>query len=1237
MRLIRYLLLALAAVLLVGAMALWPLLKSDAFWIWGGERLVDFARSRIYGEIEVQEVRGNHLTGLQFKGVTVRGRHGEVLRAAAVEIRFSLWSFVKLQPVIAKLAISDPHLTLTEYQEGRWNVSNFFRPKPPPPFDAINFSQITIKGGEITLTRPGASQLYRHLDLLLTLTVLHPKRPQQAILVRRAVLSGETPWGRLGLQTRLTYGSNLLNLLSLSVSAADRPLVSLAGEVRFSEGEPSCKLLGEVGPIPAAEMRRVWRYWPGSLDLEGKFQLTGTPSQLQISGEGPLSQAAYSFKSQVQRQAGEWSYGLDLDLKGLRPQILAPAEGRWASRLKNLPPLETQLRFKGAGLAWPPQNLECTLFCLPFRYQTARVEHLQIGFSARGREQRLQGSLRGNFGSLNATVSGPLLSSLSGEVKIQADGFQPGLWGLPVETGSSVSGKFSGNFHLPGAPPAGPLTIAGDLEARGQWGRQPLKDLRARLALKGARLEIAQAQVKLGTLSADLKGAVDAQGVDLQGKGALTMDGSWPLLPSGLRGRVAGEGGVKGPFAAPRFTLAAQGQGLSWAGFSWEKADLKATGTGWPPSAGNLKIKGSGLKTPAGRLADATLVSQGEGGQWQLHFHGASPGGLQAEVQGTADLRTRSHFLTLRTCRFSTRKVAVANTSAINIRFLPGLEMDPATWRVNDGRLTLGAQSRGNEVTAHLEVVDLPANLLDLKGASLEGKIQGQMDLSGNLQHPAVQGKFTWGQGKFRNFSFRSLQTSLNYREENLLLKGSVEEKPSGPRLVWDGRIPLKLSFSPWRWDWGERDMDFRVQGENADLALLAALTPEVQSARGSLTIMAQCQGNPRHPRVSGKIRWGEGRLQLHQSGRAFRLLPGEATLQGEKLVIPDIALESGGMAHIHGSISLAAFSLQRLDLRAQLQDFQGLERGGAEAAGSGTVTLTGPGTAPLLKGHLVVSKATFRPSFFQTGINKDIVLINAPAPPAAKASGAGEMAVWKGLQMDLTLEAPSGAWIIDKRLRVELAGTLKVQKQPGEPIYLAGTLHTRQGTYELQRNAFKIERGEVRFPGKPHGEVTIEGVATCKISGITLILNASGPATKPQVKMESMPPLPPADMLAYLMFGRPAQTLSREEYLTVGQQALGILGGVTAQKIQEILGQDFPLLGNVALKSGQSEGRQTMGIAKPLTKDITVTLERKTSPLYRDDDNQVRLEYKVNKYLSVESQMGRRNSGGDILFNLDF
>ena len=65
--------------------------------------------------------------------------------------------------------------------------------------------------------------------------------------------------------------------------------------------------------------------------------------------------------------------------------------------------------------------------------------------------------------------------------------------------------------------------------------------------------------------------------------------------------------------------------------------------------------------------------------------------------------------------------------------------------------------------------------------------------------------------------------------------------------------------------------------------------------------------------------------------------------------------------------------------------------------------------------------------------------------------------------------------------------------------------------------------------------------------------------------------------------------------------------------------------------------GEQTVGVTKPLTKELSVGFERKNNPLYREDTNQVRMEYKVNKYMSLESTVGRRNTGGDVLFNYDF
>jgi len=101
------------------------------------------------------------------------------------------------------------------------------------------------------------------------------------------------------------------------------------------------------------------------------------------------------------------------------------------------------------------------------------------------------------------------------------------------------------------------------------------------------------------------------------------------------------------------------------------------------------------------------------------------------------------------------------------------------------------------------------------------------------------------------------------------------------------------------------------------------------------------------------------------------------------------------------------------------------------------------------------------------------------------------------------------------------------------------------------------------------------------------------------------------------------------------GLMAFHVHAGLPEHAVGHV--KDFPLVGDVTMKGGQVEGRQLMGVTKPLTQNLSVSFERKTSPLYRDDTNQAVIEYKVNRYFSVESQMGRRNTGADVFLNLDF
>lgn len=1232
MRRLGWVLVSLVLLVSVGVVSIWQLARTDFFWRWGGQRLVGLAQERLQGELKVNNITGNPLTGLSLEGISLKEPQGEVLRADKLELRFSLWSFVKLQPAIAYVALHRPHLSLSRDQQGRWNVGRLLKPGPAaaPPFTSLDFSRIVVKQGEIALTLPGTTRTFTGVDFQGALRVRQPGRPQQTLEAPHADLAFNLPQGRYRLHARLTLNRERLDLPSLTVYSQVRPLGHLSGHIKLSEAEPVINLSLDLQPGAGGELHRFWPKWPEAWNLAGKFQATGPLSKFQVAGDGSLQEAGYHLQGILGRVNGMWQYDLALQLQGVRGQLLAPLKPDWVEKAKGLPPLTAKAQLKGAGFAWPPPRLEGTLECGPFDYKDARVEQFRITMYGDPRLQRLSGFTKGNFGQLEAEASGPLFTTASGDLKLQADNLQPHLLGLTPLAQSTLTGKFGGVFSLP------PFRVAGDLEARGQLARQPLKELKGRINWDGARLNFPQARVQLGTLAADFKGFVESKGLEAQYRGQVTADGTWPWLPPDWRGRLEGEGTVKGPWAAPQLTFQGKGQGLSGEGFAAESVGIRAEGAGWLPQAGRLELQGSGLKTPMINFSQGRLTCQGDAGRWRFSFHASSPQG-KAEVEGQADLKARPVSLLVDRFRFQHLSYTAANTTPVHLRIFEGWELAPATFRVNEGRLTLQALARAGHLRGQVEFANLPADILCVVGATCQGKLEGRLTLSGDPVRPVIQGQLDWGPGQWGNFAFKSLATAINYRDARLYLKGGLEESAAGPGLSWEGHIPLNLTLLPLRWSLGDRDLNLRVQGEKANLAMLTGLTPEIPRAEGSLDVAAVWQGSPRHPTVSGHLRWGEGFITFRQAGTPYRVMPGQARLQGEKLLAPDLTLLSGGgTARLSGEVTL-----HKVEARAVLQDFVAVKRTGSEAAGNGTLTLSGPWSSPLLQGRLIIPRATFIPGFFRADKHEDVILVRPkepPPPPGNAGLQPPKLTFYKNLRIDLDMEAPGNIWLKDKRLIVEMAGKVKAMKATDHPAYVGGEVRALRGTYELQGRIFKVTQGVVRLPGRPREDVTIEGKATHEMPNLTLILTATGMASRPQVRLESVPPLPPQDLLAYLLFGRPARTLTREESLSAGQQAVGILGGITAQKLQELLGKDFPLVGDVTLRSPPAEGgRQAVGVTKPLTKDLSVSFERKFDPLHRDQAEQVILEYKVNKYLSVESQMGRRNTGADVLLNLDF
>ena len=414
-----------------------------------------------------------------------------------------------------------------------------------------------------------------------------------------------------------------------------------------------------------------------------------------------------------------------------------------------------------------------------------------------------------------------------------------------------------------------------------------MQGLDASFVLEGRKLAISRANVQLAGLAASFKGTLTESGVDVTFSAAASGSRTLPLPPGAAFASLAAEGAVRGPWKAPQVNLTAQVRKLSFQGVTLESANLNGALAGWPPQSGSLKVVGSGLRTPGGKVSRLTLNAGGAGGRWQFQVAAASPKEPGFEAAGTADLAARPLVLNVARLSWRSQALTVKNKTPFVVRLLPGWEISPATFQVNGGTLTVAGLARGQELSGELSLRDLDAGLFAPLGLPASGKLNGKLTLAGTPRTPIIDGQIALSAGKIKNIAIQTLTTTLNYRSEQAQVDGSLEIGPLHSRLIWKGSVPVKISLLPFAFALGQDGLDLKLHSEQVNLSLLTTLSQEVQSAEGPLDLVAEARGNPHHPKVSGYVRWRAGSLKLLHAGTLYRLAPGEIRLQGEKIVIP--------------------------------------------------------------------------------------------------------------------------------------------------------------------------------------------------------------------------------------------------------------------------------------------------------------------------------------------------------------
>jgi translocation and assembly module TamB len=1222
------------------------------FTNFGGSYVLSLIQGQVNGKVSAKKISGNPVTGVVFQDFTITGPDGKTIVAAdRFVVRLSLSSVSNFHLGLATVALDRPHIFISQEKSGPWNVSQIVKPgaKPAKPpglvgkivkyfLREIQISNLVIKDGEINVTQGGKTAPYPNLDLQASLTLLRLGQPDERIKLNLASLGLKTPEGRAELESRLAYSGGLAKIDVLNLKLGGQTVVSVKGEACRPLTSLTCTLTGKIGPLAGDKIRGFWPQWPAPWDLSGALHLASTPAGGKVQIQGKIGQAEYAVTGVLNASVKPASFKLDLDLKGLTTAQLKEIKKVNPQQIQGLSPVNAHLHVEGAGLPWNPQSLETKLELSPFHYKDLKVEKARLDLSGNAQNQELKAALAGNFGTVDLNANGHLLplgqdAGVQGNLVVKTGSLKPALLGIANLAGTTLTTCFTGKFRLPPGLSTTKLSLAGDLAASGQVKNEPVKDLQARFVLEGRKLTIASANVQAAGIAASFQGTVTGSGLDVTLTASTSGSRALPLPPGSSFSALQVQGSVRGPFKAPQINLTGQAKNVAFSGTTLQSATLTASLSGLPPQSGTIELHGVQLHTKAGDFSQVTLQANGAGGQWQFKAAGLSPKQPEFALAGTACLNVRPLTLDINKVSWQSQNLKLKNKTPFQVRLFPGYEITPATFLVDGGTVGLQLLARGGELSGNVQIQNLDAGLLSPLGLPATGNFNGKATLAGTPALPIITAQISLSGGRVKNIPIQTLTTTLSYQSGKMQMTGYLQAGPQNSRLVWNGVVPVSLSLTPFKFALAERGLDLKVQSQEVNLSLLTLFTTEVKEAGSKVDAVVEVTGNPHSPKVTGYIRWAAGRLLVHQAGTPFTLEAGEIRLQGDKISIPGIELRSQGTARLSGEITLAGSGSSRTV--ARLDNFLALNRAGNDLIASGQIDLEGPLNALVARGHLTVPKANFRPTFFQTGRNPDIILV--PQKEAPNGKKAAVPAIYQDMAIDVSVAAPRHVWLKDPMGQVELSADLKIKKAPGRELALGGEIHSLHGTLDVEGKEFKVERAILTLPGAPRKPIMVDAKATRAMedADITIVVMVSGTLTNPQIHLESLPPLPPTDVLSYLVFGAPAATLSRDQYLAFAAQ-YGLLGG-GGNRLGEILGSTIPFLSGIKVKTGMVSGRPTVGVEKKLMKNVSVFVSRNLNEERGVYENQAGIQYKINRHLSVESQVGTRNSGADVFFNYDF
>jgi translocation and assembly module TamB len=826
-------------------------------------------------------------------------------------------------------------------------------------------------------------------------------------------------------------------------------------------------------------------------------------------------------------------------------------------------------------------------------------------------------------GSLQSQGTLSWTPALAWDLQVVADGIDPGRqW-------PEWPGKLSARVHSSGSTGEQGLALAARIQQLGGELRGYPVGGRGALELRDGRAQFEAVRLESGDAYLDLAGSL-AEHWDVEW--ALHAPKLQQLAPN-LAGALNATGTLSGAREQPRLRTQATMRAFALQEIRLADLQLNADLGLQPGAALLLEARGTELRL-AERSFDTlsldlngrperhafTLLAQGADHELQLRASGGWDGALWSGRLERADWRLPE-----------TGPWYLDETVALRLGTDSG-GVENACWR-QDATTLCGSYDYGPDrqrLQARLDEWPL-ANLrgvlppdVRIDGGLLAGQLDAEQPAQGvalaEAQLQLTSGTVTWLE------SGQPVETEFGGADVRLHLDASGARADAQLRLSGEDRVQFQARLPDYQPGVAPSAQPLRgeLQGEVRDFSLLDALVGALDEPTGVLRLDAALDGTLAAPELRGALRLTEGRAFIGPAG--VQLEDWQLDVSGDpiagRLNLHSTARSGPGTISLDGWLAQLGSPQLSGELRVTGERFEALNLPEARVLITPDLQAAVRARAVDVRGGLHIPEARIEPRDLSGAVtpSKDVVLVTEQeesAPPGWTVSSRVRLSLGDAVHFD------------GFGLSGRLTGALETVDAPDRVTLARGELVVKDGLYKAYGQELQIEQGRVLYRDSPLDNPGLDVRAVRRTGDVTAGVRVLGTAQDPVAELYSTPSMPQADVLSYLLLGRPVANASggEGELLFQAATSLGLKGGnALAENIGDAFGLDEVTVGG-------DEGLESTALT--VGKYLSPRLYVNYSVGLLDAANRFQMRYQLSKRLSVQTETGTA-TGGDLLYTIE-